>query len=82
MSLHDVSYDIDGAHYTDHRCRLGDIPLQSFLDDAARIVEEAAAGTIGPLAPPETTDDFEHLRWFPYPAEVGPKPAGPAAVPL
>jgi selenocysteine lyase/cysteine desulfurase len=69
MSLHHITYEADGPHYEDHSRRLGDVPLTSFLEEAARIVAEAEANNSEPLAPPTTTDDFEHLRWFPYPAE-------------
>ena len=31
---------------------------------------ELATGHPSPLGLPETTDDFEHLRWFSYPDEV------------
>lgn len=70
MSLHHITYEVDGPHYEDHSQRLGDVRLSSFLDEAARIVAEAGAAEPEPLEAPVTTDDFEHLRWFPYPAEV------------
>ncbi len=71
MSLHDLTYDEDGLRYEDHRCRLGSVSLASFLDEASAIVAaRTAAATAEPVPPPETTADFEHLRWFPYPAEM------------
>ncbi len=70
MSLHDIEYRADGLRYEDHRQRLGDVPLEQFLADAATIVRDRASSRPDPLPPPETTADFEHLRWFPYPAEV------------
>ncbi len=68
MSLFDISYD-DGLHYEDRRRRLGSVPLQTFLDEAVAIVNRQATDGDDPLGPPTTTDDFEHLRWFPYPSE-------------
>lgn len=70
MSLHDITYDGAGLHHPDHRQRLGSVPLRRFIDDAIAIAERYRSDTPPPLAPPETTPDFEHLRWFPYPAEV------------
>lgn len=70
MSLHDITYDDSGLHYEDHRRRLGSVPLRQFIDDAAAIVDAQRASGTEPLPAPETTDDFEHLRWFPYPCET------------
>ena len=75
MSLHDIAYTSGGLEYEDHRQRLGDVPLGRFLDEAAQIVETQCRDGDGPLAPPDTTADFEHLRWFPYPADVDRQPS-------
>ncbi len=69
MSLFDIRYDADGLHHPEIRQRLGSVPLRHFVDEAAEIVERERADAVQPLAPPSTTDDFEHLRWFPYPSE-------------
>jgi selenocysteine lyase/cysteine desulfurase len=70
MSLHDITYDGTGIHYEDHSRRLGEVALESFLEEAAGIVAAETSSDQLPLEPPDTTEDFEHLRWFPYPAEV------------
>ena len=70
MSLHDIAFTGTGLSYEDHRRRLGDVPLRDFLDEAARIVGEQRTSGGEALPPPETTGDFEHLRWFPYPADI------------
>lgn len=71
MSLHDIGYDAGGLHHDDRRKRLGAVPLQDFIDTAAELAARHRVEAPQPLAPPETTPDFEHLRWFPYPSEVG-----------
>lgn len=70
MSLEDITYTDQGLTYEDHRRRLGDIPLSAFIDEAIAIVDAQVASGAAPLPPPDTTEDFEHLRWFPYPADA------------
>jgi selenocysteine lyase/cysteine desulfurase len=43
--------------------------LDAHLDTARRLLDEAAANPPDAVAAPTTTDDFETLRWFPYPGE-------------
>ncbi len=68
MSLLEIEFDQRGMTYPDHRRRRDGTPLAAYLDQAATLMS-----TVGPVtgcAPnPETTEDFEHLRWFPYPSE-------------
>ena len=71
MSLRDIRYDGDGLHYEDHRKRGRTVPLQQFIDRAMETVESQCTEGFEPIEPPVTNEDFEHLRWFPYPAEVG-----------
>ena len=66
MSLRDITYDDAGIQYEDHRQQFKVAELASFIDEADTIL---ACATAEPLAPPETTDDFEELRWFPHPSE-------------
>lgn len=72
MSLHDVSYGPDGLSFDDHRQRVGSRSLAEFMAESKALISEAASnnGSLFPLDPPETTEDFEHLRWFPYPADI------------
>ena len=70
MSLSDIEYTDSGLRYDDRRCSLGPTPLSTFLVEAMKIVDRQGADSLVPLAPPETTADFEHLRWFPYPSEL------------
>ena len=77
MSLHDITYSADGLHYKDLRQRLGSAPLQGFLTEAHTVVERLRLSDTSPLPQPETSSDFEHLRWFPYPCEINAAEAGP-----
>ncbi|MEO1062083.1 MAG: aminotransferase class V-fold PLP-dependent enzyme [Actinomycetota bacterium] len=70
MSLHDVEYGPDGLLHTDRRHRGGSVRLEQYLEDARRLCASARAEPPAPLAPPDTTGDFEQLRWFPYPVEA------------
>jgi hypothetical protein len=72
MSLHDVTYGPDGMSFDDHRQRVGNRSLGEFMADSKKLISEAASrrDDLQPLDAPETTADFEHLRWFPYPSEV------------
>ena len=69
MSLDEISY-ASGAMCFDNRRHRAAIDLGRHLDDA-RALFEAASGHVGDAAPPrpQTNDDFEHLRWFPYAGE-------------
>ena len=44
--------------------------LRQYLTSAASLIDELEAAHPVPLGLPETTGDFEHLRWFPYPDEA------------
>jgi selenocysteine lyase/cysteine desulfurase len=70
LSLHDVSYE-DGTMAYHRRPRLlpdGGLPV--YLERARELLAELADAAPNPLGLPETTSDFEHLRWFPYPDEA------------
>jgi selenocysteine lyase/cysteine desulfurase len=68
LSLRDVCY-VDGAMQYQRRPRvLPEGGLAEYLDRAWRLLHDLAPRE--PIGPPATTDDFEHLRWFPYPDEV------------
>lgn len=70
MSLLDIGFDQRGMVYADHRKRRDGTRLAAFLDDAAKLMAKTAAeAQPEPVPVPDTTGDFEHLRWFPYPSE-------------
>ncbi len=71
LSLHDISYaDSDHVVSTAARELLPDGGLLEYLDRARQLIAHLADTAPTPLGLPSTTDDFEHLRWFPYPDEA------------
>lgn len=70
MSLMDISFDQRGMVYADHRKRRDGTPLAAYLDQAKTLMMQGSERSdVEALPVPETTEDFEHLRWFPYPSE-------------
>jgi len=71
MSLNDIRYAAGTMRYVAHRHREPEAALSGYLDEARRILAER------PLPPDRTpprhelTPDFEALRWFWLPEEVG-----------
>jgi hypothetical protein len=69
-SLGDVRYD-DGAVAWPHPGAAPEpAPFETYLDEA-RALMAPEADRPPPIVEPEVTPDFEHLRWFWFPAEVG-----------
>jgi selenocysteine lyase/cysteine desulfurase len=71
MSLFGVSYSDGQMRYENRRTR-GPSNLSAHLREARTRCIEAANQPARDCVAPSTTDDFEHLRWFPYPGEVVP----------
>ena len=70
MSLRSLSYEDGEPVATLHRAREPESVLQDYLKYAKHIFAEPEVR--GPVAHDrELSDDFEHLRWFPLPEEVG-----------
>ncbi len=70
MSLMDIGFDHRGMVYADHRRRRDGTPLAAYMDQARTLMAKTASEPCCEAAPnPDTTGDFEHLRWFPYPSE-------------
>ena len=70
LSLHEISY-ASGAMTFENRRRTEEIDLTRHLEDARSLLAEARRHPTGDAARVETTADFEHLRWFPYPEDLG-----------
>jgi len=69
MSLHDISYE-QGRLEFDNRRSTGCPDLRRYLDEARRLCAETDADWPTAVERPTMSDDFEHLRWFPYPQDV------------
>lgn len=69
MTLAEIDYRSGAMAYPDRRQR-GRDELDRYLTEGRRLCGQARAQPPTPLAGPETTADFEHLRWFPYPEDV------------
>jgi selenocysteine lyase/cysteine desulfurase len=76
MSLHEVDYSGGAMTYPDRRSRRPDRDLASYLTAARAEFDAAAARPREPFELPATSDEFEELRWFPYPDEVRPGGVG------
>ncbi len=72
MSLREVDYSGGAMAYPDRRSRRPDRDLASYLTAARAELDAAATHPRDPAGLPQTTDEFEELRWFPYPDEVTP----------
>ncbi len=70
LSLHDISYEAGVMDYPQRGSAMPEGALRQYLTSAASLIDELEAAHPVPLGLPETTGDFEHLRWFPYPDEA------------
>jgi len=69
MSLFDIDYGQGQMGFPHRPTRFPEGGLADYLDRARTLIETLTTETPDPIGLPETTDDFEHLRWFPYPDE-------------
>jgi hypothetical protein len=73
LSLGDVSYADGRMRYTAHRHRVPEGQLAGYLAEARRILDAPPPPDWTPTDP-VVDADFEHLRWFPLPTEIGSGP--------
>ncbi len=73
LSLHDVTYTSGVMEYRhmEQRSFHPDEVLQDYLAEARLILEGVAVAPTPPTSRPTVTEDFEHLRWFPLPDDIG-----------
>lgn len=73
LSLRDVEFDPAGGglRYRTEWETAPEARLDDYLDEARRLLSEAAREPLAGGAP-ELSEDFEQLRWFPLPGEVDP----------
>jgi selenocysteine lyase/cysteine desulfurase len=69
FSLNDIDYSTGTMTYDRRPKPLADGGLADQLAVARRILDDAVTNPPDPLPVAGTTDDFETLRWFPYPGE-------------
>jgi selenocysteine lyase/cysteine desulfurase len=72
MSLREIDYANGTMEYPDRRHRRPDSDLGQYLVAARTVIDAARAHPPESVVVPETTADFEELRWFPYPDEIRP----------
>ncbi len=70
MSLFDVSYESGQMRYEPRRIQLSTDSLSDYLAEAERVMDDLACNPPEPIGLPGTSQDFEQLRWFPYPDEA------------
>lgn len=72
LSLRDLKLTAEGFLYPQHRHHEGEDRLDAYLDEARKVLGNAAPGE-GPGCVVGTADEeFERLRWFTLPGEVAP----------
>lgn len=71
LSLRDVRYEGGEMKYPDRRRIEREEQHEEYLAEARRILDAAAASPPEALGLPSVTGDFEELRWFPLPDELG-----------
>ncbi|OIP38111.1 MAG: aminotransferase [Deltaproteobacteria bacterium CG2_30_63_29] len=70
-SLFDLSYQSGRLEYPVRRATEPESALQRYLKNAEGVVISATQRNLSlQLEPPELSEDFEHLRWFPLPNEA------------
>ncbi len=70
LTLRDIRYEDGTMRYAAHRHRAPDSSLPGYIEDARRIVA-GADGTAAEPPPAAVGPDFEELRWFWLPHEIG-----------
>jgi len=70
MSLNEVDYSGGSMAYPDRRTRRPDRELAGYLVAARAELDAAATRPRVSTGMPDTSAEFEQLRWFPYPDEI------------
>ena len=69
LSLSQVDYTSGEMDYRGTVHRRAE-PLNTYLVRAREVLDHGRDSLPAPLGLPDVTEDFEHLRWFPFPDEV------------
>ena len=70
MSILDIDYSSGAMSYEARRIQLSTENLTDYLSEGERLMIELDREPPEPIGLPNTSTDFEHLRWFPYPDEA------------
>ena len=70
LSLFDIDYRDGSMQYQRRPSLFAQGELSEYLARADLLLSDLGAAAPTPLGLPETNQDFEHLRWFPYPDEA------------
>ncbi len=70
--LTDLTYRSGRLEYRSRHATEPEWTLPAYLAEAREIITQATeeAAGLAPITEAETSDDFEHLRWFPLPNEI------------
>ena len=79
MRLSDLTYRTGKLEYRSRRATEPEWILPSYLEEARRILDEAPRRVPSDVQELALNEDFEHLRWFPTPAEIARELRGEAA---
>ncbi|MES2210269.1 MAG: aminotransferase class V-fold PLP-dependent enzyme [Chloroflexota bacterium] len=71
LSLRDIAYDGGRMDYTAHRHRAPDSSLRGYLEDARRFIAAPQPHASRSMDRASVGPDFEDLRWFWLPEEIG-----------
>lgn len=70
MSLNDIEYGSGSMVAEERRLKAETATLSAHTSSAIAVLDALDCAPPTPLGLPETSRDFEHLRWFPYPDEA------------
>ena len=70
MRLMDLSYESGRPEYRKHHVREPERVLDTYLNEARRILLAGKGGEMPCIEDPVLSDDFQQLRWFPLPSEA------------
>lgn len=71
MSLHDIDYSTGTMQFPPRTGNEAAGSFDHYLQEALRVFADAENNRPDPVGRPDVSADFESLRWFPFPDELG-----------